>query len=248
MKDGFHKEEGPFVKALDNALSAFHVQRQAYYSGTFVGNHVHRSLKVVNILFFLIALLILHIHSLKLSDNLAKLCHSVVEVAEKHCPTVLSQAKVIEEKYKKIISRATMASQSQTQRLSNWVNHPLQYFVLLQLSLCFVGLSDMKIKEFMTCYRNSFAWATVIPKMHMLEEHVIPWLKMWHIGFGLMGEQGAESIHAYFNGLKRTFHSTPDPVLRLRRMMNEHLLHIAPSNVAAKPESRKKKRKMSSDS
>ena len=54
----------------------------------------------------------------------------------------------------------------------------------------------------MTCCRNSFPNATVLLKMHMLEEHVVPWLKMWqHIGFGIMGEQGAESIHAYFNSL-----------------------------------------------
>ena len=44
LKSGFHKEEGPFVKALDKALASFNVQRQAYYSGTFVGNHVHRAL------------------------------------------------------------------------------------------------------------------------------------------------------------------------------------------------------------
>lgn len=43
---GFHKEEGPFVKALDRALASFNVQRQAYYAGTFVGNHVHRTLEV----------------------------------------------------------------------------------------------------------------------------------------------------------------------------------------------------------
>jgi hypothetical protein len=43
---GFNKSEGPFVRALDQALAAFHVERQAYYSGTFVGNHVHRCLKV----------------------------------------------------------------------------------------------------------------------------------------------------------------------------------------------------------
>lgn len=42
----FMKEEGPFVRALDKALQSFRVQRQAYYSGTFVGNHVHASLKV----------------------------------------------------------------------------------------------------------------------------------------------------------------------------------------------------------
>jgi hypothetical protein len=46
MRKGFNKEEGPFVRALDRALSSFNVERQAYYSGTFVGNHVHRTLKV----------------------------------------------------------------------------------------------------------------------------------------------------------------------------------------------------------
>ena len=39
-------EEGPFNKGLDGALKSFHVQREAYYGGTFVGNHVHRYLKV----------------------------------------------------------------------------------------------------------------------------------------------------------------------------------------------------------
>ena len=45
---GFKRSDGPFVKALDTALSSFNVERQAYYSGTFVGNHVHRCLKVHN--------------------------------------------------------------------------------------------------------------------------------------------------------------------------------------------------------
>ena len=42
----FVKSQGPFVKGLDKALDSFNVHRQAYYSGTFVGNHVHTSLKV----------------------------------------------------------------------------------------------------------------------------------------------------------------------------------------------------------
>ena len=46
MCKGFHKEEGPFVNALDVALASFNIYRQAYYSGTFIGNHVHRTLKV----------------------------------------------------------------------------------------------------------------------------------------------------------------------------------------------------------
>ena len=43
---GFERCDGPFVKALDSALASFNVERQAYYSGTFIGNHVHRCLQV----------------------------------------------------------------------------------------------------------------------------------------------------------------------------------------------------------
>ncbi len=47
INKGFNKEDGPFIKALDTALKSFKVERQAYYGGTFVGNHVHKCLKVV---------------------------------------------------------------------------------------------------------------------------------------------------------------------------------------------------------
>ena len=81
----------------------------------------------------------------------------------------------------------------------------------------------------MSYYRTVFPESTVL---HFLEEHMIPWLQRWHIGFGMMGEQGAESIHAYFNSLGRTI---PDRVQRLKYMLKEHHLHVAPANVAARP-------------
>ncbi len=46
MGQGFKTHDGPFVRTLDSTLKSFNVVRQAYYSGTFVGNHVHRTLKV----------------------------------------------------------------------------------------------------------------------------------------------------------------------------------------------------------
>ena len=49
-KKKLKRKDGPFVQALDDALSSFHVYRQAYYSGMFVGNHVHRTLKVGKLL------------------------------------------------------------------------------------------------------------------------------------------------------------------------------------------------------
>ena len=49
----------------------------------------------------------------------------------------------------------------------------------------------------------------MLSKMHMLKEHVIPWLKEWHMGFGMMGEQGAESIHSFFNRLGYRYTTVP---------------------------------------
>lgn len=43
-EEGFPLEDGPFVRALDAALDSMHIQRQAYYGGTFIGNHAHKCL------------------------------------------------------------------------------------------------------------------------------------------------------------------------------------------------------------
>ena len=50
MQKEFVKSQGPFVEGLDKALDSSNVHQQAYYSGTSVGNHVHASLKVSDIL------------------------------------------------------------------------------------------------------------------------------------------------------------------------------------------------------
>lgn len=55
--------------------------------------------------------------------------------------------------------------------------------------------SESSIPQFMEHYRRSFPHATILPKMHVLEDHVLPWLKCWRVGSGLMGEQGALHSH-----------------------------------------------------
>lgn len=42
----FPLEDGPFIRALDKTLASMHVHREAYYGGTFTGNHAHKCLKV----------------------------------------------------------------------------------------------------------------------------------------------------------------------------------------------------------
>ena len=45
MKKGVNEKEGPLVKSLDSALQEIGVQRQQYFGGAFIGNHVHKALK-----------------------------------------------------------------------------------------------------------------------------------------------------------------------------------------------------------
>ncbi len=47
-RTAFDIDEGPFCQALDKALGTFKVYREAYYGGTFTGNHAHKCLKVGN--------------------------------------------------------------------------------------------------------------------------------------------------------------------------------------------------------
>eukprot|EP00731_Ephydatia_muelleri_P000462 Em0001g462a len=49
VQKGFSEKEGPFVKQLDSALQLIGVQRQQYFGGAFVGNQVHKALKLPNV-------------------------------------------------------------------------------------------------------------------------------------------------------------------------------------------------------
>lgn len=42
----FAAKDGPFMQALEEALQSCGVERQAYHGGSFVGNHVHKCLRV----------------------------------------------------------------------------------------------------------------------------------------------------------------------------------------------------------
>ena len=80
-------------------------------------------------------------------------------------------------------------------------------------------LAERNIAAF---YRHTFSEATVLPKMHILEDHVIPWMCCWYIGSGLMGEQGAESIHAHLLRLEIQYNGIVNPLERLKYVIKEH--------------------------
>ena len=58
----FAAHDGPFVQGLDNALQSFGVHRQQYFGGTFVGNHIHKALKVRIVIKYFFFFYQLHSH------------------------------------------------------------------------------------------------------------------------------------------------------------------------------------------
>lgn len=119
----------------------------------------------------------------------------------------------------------------------------LHTILLKQLLLqCFIP-TGAAIVEFLASYRSTFPEATVLPKMHFLEDHAVPWIKKWKTGFGFLGEQGAGSIHKQINALERSCNCIPNKVERLHHMMEAHHTQVCPE-LEERPQGlvRKKKR------
>lgn len=85
-------------------------------------------------------------------------------------------------------------------------------------------------------YREEFPTATIL---HILEDHVVPWMRRWQMGAGLMGEQGAESIHAH---ISKQYHGIVNPLERLRYIVQEYNIESAPGLNSLRPAARKRKR------
>ena len=75
--------------------------------------------------------------------------------------------------------------------------------------------------------------------------HVPGWLEKWGVGLGLMGEQGAESIHTSFNVIEQSYRSMPNRVDRLLRIVKEHHLRVDPQHRSMVPEPKRRKRQSS---
>ena len=46
----YHKSDGPCLNQLDKVLTTKHVQQQAYYGQSFIGNHINKMLMVIFLL------------------------------------------------------------------------------------------------------------------------------------------------------------------------------------------------------
>ena len=99
----------------------------------------------------------------------------------------------------------------------------------------------------MSFYRATFPQATVLPKMHILEDHTVPWMRRWHLASGLMGEQGAESIHAHIHRLENQYCGIVNPLNRIKYVVNEYNIESAPGLNTLLPPTKKYKKQFRED-
>ena len=78
--------------------------------------------------------------------------------------------------------------------------------------------------------RDKFSGITFPPKLHMLEEHVVEFIRKWHFPLGFFAEQGGESTHHEFVQLASTYCKVKLDTARLKQMLQEHYLVVHPEN------------------
>ena len=113
------------------------------------------------------------------------------------------------------------------------------------ICIALILFPENDIKQLMVYIREKFQDMTFPPKLHMLEEHVVDFIRRWHFPLGFFGEQGGESIHHEFVQLASTFCRAKPDTARLKQMMQEHFVIVHPQNRQVIPvmQSRNLKRK-----
>lgn len=85
-------------------------------------------------------------------------------------------------------------------------------------------------QKLMVYFRRCFPTSTFLPKMHILEDHVVPFTRKLKFPLGFFGEQGGESIHHDFVSLAEMFSRLKPATYRLKKMLEEHFIVTSPSN------------------
>ncbi|XP_057295214.1 uncharacterized protein LOC130623720 [Hydractinia symbiolongicarpus] len=101
---------------------------------------------------------------------------------------------------------------------------------------------DRSIIDLMAYLRNTWPKESITLKLHLLEDHVLPFLKRWKTGLGVYGEQGGEGIHAEFNSIKAIYCRMPSSVARVHSILKEHYIRVHPRCIEMKPEAKKRKK------
>ena len=80
---------------------------------------------------------------------------------------------------------------------------------------------DATIEEFLSIMRE--IGANITTKLHILEVHVVPFIKQWGYGLSIFSEQGGEKLHSQFKKIEAQYSAVPKGVNKLKSMLQNHL-------------------------
>ena len=96
------------------------------------------------------------------------------------------------------------------------------------------------IESFMIFFRSKFPDIRISPNLHILEGHVVPFIRRCDVGSRFYGEQGGESIHKTINAMKHNYSNIKNARERLKYVMCTHLAATNP-NTSSKRVLKKKR-------
>ncbi|KAJ8018727.1 hypothetical protein HOLleu_43131 [Holothuria leucospilota] len=155
-----------------------------------------------------------HVHRCCQKENIDLLMADVVNLTNQLCPDLVEEAKAMTDKYKVLFRLfGTCHKQYNTADF-----HSDEDIHALELT----------IRSYLQYFRTKFGNETIPPKMHILEDHVVPFIKKWHVGLGFLGEQGVESVHARLNSIKYNVRGLKDDLDILKSVMVTHWVQTRP--------------------
>ena len=171
-------------------------------------------------------------------------------MAEDNAPDLLPDAEVTSDKFREafrlfalchlVYDSAYLLAEETIDELGTCTCNSMLCYIKTSIQDISFFPPEQNIQSFLEFYRERFN-ASFTPKLHILEDHVVPFLRKWRVGFGFHGEQGAESLHASFNKIGESYVAIPDAVKRLQCVMREHHLQVSPTMLAQQPAVKKRR-------
>ncbi|XP_077985525.1 uncharacterized protein LOC144440134 [Glandiceps talaboti] len=127
------------------------------------------------------------------TENVEKICSTPVTVVADVCPEFLEDAEYLYDKYQPLFMFFSKC-------------HNI-YNLCRQLTDDEIESLRTNIRGLFIYLRVHFPHVAITPKLHMLEEHVLPQIQKYGVGLGFLGENGVEAIHHKINESLRTYAS-----------------------------------------
>ncbi len=142
-------------------------------------------------------------------------------------PEIINRAQVIAQKYK------------EEKRLYSIIHRLIAHSKHVPSSN--LPVIQEAIDSYLEYYRREFPNSSIPVKYHILEDHIVDWLRRYPFGFGLLGEQGAESVHAFVNRITPNYHAVRSSEKQQQLIVEDQHLKCSPHLVGLVPEPNQQK-------